>query len=243
MSGSHYSVKFLGHSTSDGHTTYTIKVSSPYGDTWIVRKRYREIRELHEHLQLYYGERLPPIPGRRLWGNHAPAFLEARQVGLQEYLLGVLRLDRDLQTPELKEFLGNPETLMESSQAAQYQEILDNLQKKLLNLALPPGLLDDSEMAHRVKVYGQAMRLHVLSQPVDPIHLRGSAFDSDPVQFCAHGADQLESMKSPASNREEDVAILHDLLDGLGEVLNPPQPAEMNSTAERLVVPFPPISS
>merc|ERR1719443_1999066 len=131
-----------------------------------------------------------------------PAFIAQRQAGLQEeYLDGVLALDRDVRMPALRELLGGPEQGGERNQARQYQQILDHMQSRLLNLALPPAYLDETDMQQRLRKYGQAMRLHVLSQPVDPIHLRAERFD----QLCTH-------------SQPNDRASLNDLLDKLIEV-------------------------
>lgn len=245
-----HTVKFLGNTSLEGHTTYTIQVTNADGDSWQIQKRYREIRELHEELRLRHGDALPPIPGKRLWGNQDPAFIAARQTGLQQYLEGVLQLERDVRTPALQQFLGGPRQPSERNQARQYQQILDNMQSRLLNLALPPAPLDETEMAQRLKKYGQAMRLHVLSQPVDPIHLRAPGFDGEPLQLCPNNAEHFETLKLPSSavpstnatapqGTGGDNRVLTNLLDSLRQVLAPEEPL---ADPEKLIVPFPPIS-
>eukprot|EP00416_Gambierdiscus_australes_P039796 CAMPEP_0171099276 /NCGR_PEP_ID=MMETSP0766_2-20121228/51009_1 /TAXON_ID=439317 /ORGANISM="Gambierdiscus australes, Strain CAWD 149" /LENGTH=236 /DNA_ID=CAMNT_0011558857 /DNA_START=72 /DNA_END=779 /DNA_ORIENTATION=+ len=232
------SVCFVGYTTVEGHTTYIIKVSNAEGDTWNIQKRYREIRELHDELRQRHGDTLPPFPGKRLFGNQDPAFIASRQVGLQAYLEGVLQMERENRTPALQQFLGSgPQQHAERNEEKEYQKILDNMQSKLLNLALPPNPLDDTEMELRKKKYGNAMRLHVLSQPVDPIHLRAPAFDREPLHLCATNAEQLESLKAPPATN--DGKILNDLLDNLQKVVRPEEP--LVDTA-RLIVPFPPLT-
>ncbi|CAK0895362.1 unnamed protein product [Prorocentrum cordatum] len=108
----------------------------------------------------------------------------------------------------------------------------------LLNLALPPAPLDENEVAQRVKKYGQVMRSYVLSQPVDPVHLRASGLDSDPAPLCPGNADQLAALKQPAS--VADAQLLAGLLDGLQPVLKPEQPI---ASPEDLIAPFPEIPS
>merc|ERR1712217_570314 len=95
------------------------------------------------------------------------------------------------------------------------------------------------EMNQRLKKYGQAMRLHVLSMPVDPIHLRATGFDGEPVQLCPTNTEQLEALKGPPSTTEGDMQILHSLLDNLHEVLRPDRPI---ADPEKLIVPFPQMS-
>ncbi|CAE8614996.1 unnamed protein product [Polarella glacialis] len=231
-----FSVKFVGNTAVDGATTYIIKVTNPDGVSWTLQKRYREIRELHDELRLRHGDILPPIPGKRLWGNQEPAFVAQRQIGLEQYLQGVLQIERDVRTPALLQFLGTPTQSGERSQARQYQQILDNMQSKLLNLALPPAPLDETEMAQRLKKYGQAMRLHVLSQPVDPIHLRAPGFDNEPLPLCPSNMDHFDALRAPPSAATtDDSRMLSELLDGLLQILKPEQLAD----ADKLVVAFP----
>merc|ERR1712232_1249452 len=135
-----------------------------------------------------------------------------------------LTIEKELSTPALRTFIGAPEQHVERNQTKQYHQILENMQSRLLNLALPPAPLDENEMAQRLKKYGQVMRLHVLSQPVDPIHLRSPAFDTEPMPLCSSNADQFEALKEPAPSASSDAQILSGLLDNLHQVLRPDQP-------------------
>jgi hypothetical protein len=63
-----------------------MKVSSSDNASWLVRRRYKEFRELHDHLKLKYPERIPAIPGKKLWGNQDPDFVRQRQDQLQVYM-------------------------------------------------------------------------------------------------------------------------------------------------------------
>merc|ERR1740120_560553 len=131
-------------------------------------------------------------------------------------------IERDVRTPALVQFLGGPQHHGERNQARQYQQILDNMQSRLLNLALPPAPLDETEMQMRLKKYNLAMRLHVLSQPVDPIHLRAPGFDDDPVPLSSTNGERFDALKAPYSS--SDGQMLSDLLDRLHEVCRPAQP-------------------
>lgn len=233
-----YKVQFVGNTSIDGNTTYTIKVSNPDGDTWKIEKRYSEIRELHEALRLRHGNILPAVPGKKLFGNQDPAFIAARQVGLQQYLEGVLQIERDVRTFALIQFLQIPPKQGPGvTQAQLYEQILHNMQAKLLNLASHPAPLDETEVNQRLKKYTQAMRLHVLSQPVDPIHLRAPVFNSEPLQLCPSNAEQLEALKAPPAHN--DAHLLGELLDDLHQVL---QPGQSLVDPQKLIVPFPKVS-
>lgn len=234
-----YSVKFLGNATADGHTTYTVRVMDGNGESWEIQKRYREIRDLHDELKLHHGDQLPPIPGKRLWGNQDPVFIAQRQVGLEQYLDGVLQLEPE-PGPLLLQFLGCPAQHPERNKERQDQQVLDNMQSKILNLALPPAPLDDDDMALRLKKYGQAMKLHVLSQPVDPIHLRAPGFDGEPVQLAPSNGESFEALKIPkAAEDGGDAAILKQLLSSLQKVLKPEVPIADPGV---LIVPFPEVT-
>ncbi|KAF4704533.1 hypothetical protein FOZ62_007722, partial [Perkinsus olseni] len=55
-----FKAKFVGNNSQDGYTEYFIEVSNlSNGDKWTVSRRYREIRELHDHLKLKYPDRIP----------------------------------------------------------------------------------------------------------------------------------------------------------------------------------------
>merc|ERR1712232_521661 len=97
------------------------------------------------------------------------------------------------------------------------------MQKKLLNLALPPAPLDEHEMSLRLKKYGTAMKLTVLVQPVDPIHLRAPGFDADPVPLCAQNAEPFEALCAPHPS-VADRQMLDKVIGELEVVLRPAQP-------------------
>lgn len=81
-----YSVQFVGYVIQDEFTEYHMKVTSSDNTSWLVRRRYKEYRELHDHLKLKYPERMPSIPGKKLWGNQDPDFVRQRQDQLQVYM-------------------------------------------------------------------------------------------------------------------------------------------------------------
>lgn len=240
-SAGRYTVQFQSNNSNEGHTVFTIKVTSPDGEHWTIRKRYTEIRNLHDELKRTHGDSLPTIPGKKLFGSLDPNFILQRQAGLQEYLQGVLLLERSNPSRVLLDFLGNQQAQThggERSQSRRYQQILDDMQKKLLNLALPPAPLDEHEMSLRLKKYGTAMKLTVLVQPVDPIHLRAPGFDADPVQLCAQNAEPFETLCTPHPS-VADRQMLDNVIGELEEILRPTQPI---ADPNKLIVAFPPVA-
>mmetsp|Transcript_101945 Transcript_101945/g.161131 ORF Transcript_101945/g.161131 Transcript_101945/m.161131 type:complete len:245 (-) Transcript_101945:43-777(-) len=232
-----FSVKFIGNTAVEGHTVYMVKVTNPEGQTWNIQKRYRELRDLYDVLKETYGERLPQFPGKRIFGNSDPAFIAARQMQLQQFLDGVLKLERDIRTPVLRQFLGGPQQREEQNQERQYKMILDEMGSKLLNLALPPPVLDDTEVQQRLKTYAQAMKLHVLSQPVDPIHLRAPGFDGEPMPLCPSNSERFDALQKPPA-AIGDAVVLSDMLSRIQQSLTPKEPI---ADAKKLIVPFPDI--
>mmetsp|Transcript_54284 Transcript_54284/g.94693 ORF Transcript_54284/g.94693 Transcript_54284/m.94693 type:complete len:303 (+) Transcript_54284:111-1019(+) len=100
-----FTVRFVSRFEHWGHTVYRVEVSLPTGKRWLINKRYSEVRELHETLRIWFGDRLPPMPGRKIFGRHDPAFLSERQLGLQHYLSGALKLVA--KEPALQAFVGH----------------------------------------------------------------------------------------------------------------------------------------
>ena len=112
-----YRVNFIAHLIQGEFTEYHIKVTSSEGDSWLIRRRYREFRELHDHLKLKYPDSLPSvslnpllslyiqIPGKRLWGNQDPDFVKERQDGLQRYMDSLLDIEPECSTKFFRLFL------------------------------------------------------------------------------------------------------------------------------------------
>lgn len=88
------------------HTTYRLEVTAPDGSFWFLNKRYSEVRCLHEQLRPWFGNRLPPMPGKRLFGNQDREFLARRAADLQSYLDGAMQLDSQAEHWALRLFLG-----------------------------------------------------------------------------------------------------------------------------------------
>lgn len=88
-----FSVQFVANfEDGAGRTVYEIEVTGPDGACWTIQKRYSEVRELYDLVKLYLNDRLPPIPGKTLFGNRNPVFIAERQTGLQRCLNGTLQL-------------------------------------------------------------------------------------------------------------------------------------------------------
>eukprot|EP00392_Amoebophrya_sp_AT5.2_P011840 g11930.t1 len=100
-----YTAMIFSNSQVAGHTIYNLRVMAPTGQSWDLSKRYSHFHEMNEVLKTKYPVQLPPFPGKRLFGNSDPTFVQQRQAQLQHYLNGVLLLEPDIRTPIVAEFL------------------------------------------------------------------------------------------------------------------------------------------
>ncbi|CAD7956708.1 unnamed protein product [Amoebophrya sp. A25] len=101
-----YTAMIMYNAQNNGHTTYHIRVMSPVGQSWELVKRYSHFHELHEFLKQKYPTQLPAFPGKRLFGNNDPTFVQQRQAQLQQYLNAVLLLEPTCRTRVVAHFLG-----------------------------------------------------------------------------------------------------------------------------------------
>lgn len=235
--GGQYTAKFVGNVTQDGYTEYQIKVTSPQGNQWQIRKRYRQIRELHEHMRLRFADRVPSIPGKRffLWNND-PAFIKSRQQGLEAYMQAVLGLDPRCETKALAKFLELPPVRPATAQASSQpsvQDVMENFQKSLFDLSQTPTTLDPGELEQRVQKYNAMLKEHVYSEPIDPIlHQAGLTQTAPPKHTSDSGAN---------GHSEATAEALDKCLAGLNELLDPRKPIPVPEGG--VVVPFAPVVS
>eukprot|EP00928_Gymnodinium_smaydae_P072523 TRINITY_DN55874_c0_g1_i1.p2 TRINITY_DN55874_c0_g1~~TRINITY_DN55874_c0_g1_i1.p2 ORF type:complete len:244 (+),score=63.99 TRINITY_DN55874_c0_g1_i1:64-795(+) len=235
-----YTVQFVGNCLDEGHTVYIIKVTNPAGKYWNIQKRYREIRELNDSLRLKHGDTLPTIPGKRLFGNQDPVFIAQRQQGLEQYLDGVLLIEREPRSPELIAFLGAPQPDIEKQESSQHINIHDAMLEIMMNLTTPTQPLDEQEMEVRLKKYDKSLRLAVHSQPVDPTYLRAAGLGGPPAPLSPVAAARFDALRKPPRRNAEEEQILDDMLNGLHRALQPSTPFE---NVDDIIAPFPQLNA
>ena len=168
-----YRVQFVAHLIQADYTEYHIKVTSSNGESWLIRRRYSEFRDLHDHLRLKYGDQLPAMPGKRLWGNQDPAFVKERQDGLQRYMDGVFSLDSECRTKFFRRFLeireaqgllpasrAPPVSLplaptLSAGSAETKRRAVAACEERLFNLSTSVALIDAAEETQRKLKYAQ----------------------------------------------------------------------------------------
>lgn len=174
-----YLVQFVGYVIQDEYTEYHLKVTGRDSVSWLVRKRYREFRDLHDNLKPFFPNSLPAIPGKKLWGNQDPDFVRLRQDQLQVYMNGILSLDPDCRYRVIESFLEvqkfapspasrstpsppvvhapmvktSPSSSTSASKHDDLNKIVESLKREIFDLSFTPSLLEQNEYATRRKKY------------------------------------------------------------------------------------------
>lgn len=231
--GGGHAVVFVGNTTKDGVTEYQIKVTPPVGESWFIRRRYREVRELHDHLKLEYPERLPQVPRKKLFGNTDPKFIQTRQTDLQAYFNTVLQIDVGCRVRALRKFLEIEKQLKAAKPAPSpnHNQIIEKAQGLLIDLGQTPSTLETTEISQRVHTYSQAMKTYVLNQPVDTALASKVEVGMMPAKFIGYNGDA-----SATTPKDE---VLSDTLQKLLDLTNTRRSI---AHVEDLIVRFPDMS-
>mmetsp|Transcript_133884 Transcript_133884/g.303676 ORF Transcript_133884/g.303676 Transcript_133884/m.303676 type:complete len:239 (-) Transcript_133884:42-758(-) len=221
MADGRYSLQIVGNASVDGHTEYHIKVSPPMGgESWIIKRRYREIRELHELLRLKYPDRMPNCPGRRLFGNQDAAFVAKRAKDLQEYLHGVLQLEPEVKTKVLQKFLEISGSRPAAGDGPNFQQIIERAQQNFFDLAQSATSLEQMDIETRIQKYGYVMKFFVLQQPIDPIHTQRIEGGLPRISQTNAVGDNLDRLLQQPSASQADLDALGDALTQLHQALD-----------------------
>lgn len=226
------SVKFVGNAVKDQYTEYHIQVTDHIREAWTLKKRYREFRELHEHLKLKYPNRLPAIPGKKLFGNRDHNFIRQRQKGLQVYMDAVLKLDPECRTKALNKFLEIEERrvtkettrVLADFPKKSHQQIIEQTQNLFIDLAQEPSSLDAVEVETRLGRYADV----VLS-----VHHKLDEADNRMMGYVPRFMP-CEQPEAP---------ILHDriLSETIAKIAEIGDTRRQIATEEELIAPFPPL--
>lgn len=133
-----YVASVVGNVAVDEHIKYIIEVTSPDGDSWIVRRRYREVKLLHKDMCMKYADAPLQLPkgrlgglGKWLLGKLDSISVAERQVSLQRYISSLLSLDPQVTTPALQIFLGCPEASAIKAKDGTREQLKASLDPKL----------------------------------------------------------------------------------------------------------------
>ncbi|XP_052088405.1 serine/threonine-protein kinase Sgk1-like isoform X1 [Mytilus californianus] len=83
--------------------------------SWFIFRRYNEFYQLHEKIKKLYPDANLRLPGKRLFGNLDPDFIQQRRDGLDEFIQKLVSHPKISQHPEVRSFLSldNPRNASE----------------------------------------------------------------------------------------------------------------------------------
>eukprot|EP00744_Colponema_vietnamica_P027002 GILI01040291.1.p1 GENE.GILI01040291.1~~GILI01040291.1.p1 ORF type:complete len:300 (+),score=38.32 GILI01040291.1:39-938(+) len=85
---------------------YDVEVQTPLS-SWKIVHRYSDFFRMHKQLSKDVKKiALPSLPGKKLWRNLDPEFIEERLKKLVTYLKSTINIDEVLQHPSYQQFLG-----------------------------------------------------------------------------------------------------------------------------------------
>lgn len=142
-------------STMNKFTTYLVSGSLGSEYVFSTRKRYSDFEWLRKTLIAHFpGVLVPPLPRKQRTGRFEEAFIEARRVGLEEFLLRCFRRhELALGSPLMRSFLQAQEPAMEELKKGFEKRPLEEMcreykvafARELRTLETP---LDDSRLVH-----------------------------------------------------------------------------------------------
>uniref|UniRef100_A0A0K6S9I1 PX domain-containing protein n=1 Tax=Chromera velia CCMP2878 TaxID=1169474 RepID=A0A0K6S9I1_9ALVE len=242
MSRNGFQVQFVGHTLKDGHVEYQIEVTDPDGDSWLIQRRYREIRELHDIMKLKHPQSLQSFPAKRLFGNTDPIFIQQRQTQLQHYLSMVISLEPSCEHRSLRNFLeirhkaSEPQTLQPSS-----ENFILTVNDMLIDLSQSPQPLDLQDVLQRQEKYASVVA-DVAAHPLDPLLLNQATqarMPQRPLKWGPEGRREVWANKCEVKPLEaEEDAAMGAVLDELSGLLDTERSLE---GVDALILPFPEI--
>ncbi|XP_060069915.1 serine/threonine-protein kinase Sgk1-like [Ylistrum balloti] len=113
------------------------KVLVRNGDkSWFLFRRYNEFYGLHEKIKKLYPESNLRLPGKKIFGNLDPDFIQQRREGLDEFIQKLVCHPKISQNPEVREFLtlDNPRNAQEPVDSDTFEDTMDRKDTNPVNL-------------------------------------------------------------------------------------------------------------
>ncbi|XP_062589666.1 serine/threonine-protein kinase Sgk1-like isoform X2 [Saccostrea cucullata] len=111
-------VKISGTQTVEREKKYVVyKVVVNFGDfSWFIFRRYNEFHSLYEKLKKLFPEASLRLPGKKIFGNLDPDFIQQRREGLDIFIQELVTNPKLSQHPEVRAFLNldNPRNVQDS---------------------------------------------------------------------------------------------------------------------------------
>ncbi|XP_053393801.1 serine/threonine-protein kinase Sgk3-like isoform X2 [Mercenaria mercenaria] len=100
--------------------------------SWFIFRRYNEFHTLFEKVKRICPEANLRLPGKKIFGNLDPEFIQQRREGLDEFIKKLIQHPRLSQNPEVKSFLSldNPRNAPDSSDSDLSIESNDSMSNK-----------------------------------------------------------------------------------------------------------------
>ncbi|CAG9333454.1 unnamed protein product [Blepharisma stoltei] len=165
------------YSLSKGHIEYTIIVTDNIsGERWSMRRRYSQIRQLHQILK-NFSSQVPKFPPKKIFGNKNKEFLETRKKGLEDYLISIANNHELGQSAYFKDFIrpndkvlfkqsndnrkvaqNRPKTVEEAEEALKpaLTQIVEETSTQFLDLSAQPNPISEEDSKAKAKEYLQA---------------------------------------------------------------------------------------
>ena len=167
-------VKFLSNDIIEGICYYQISITDIISrETWIIKDRYKNLRNIHKKLKSSFNSPLPDFPRKKWPGNLEPSFISQRQKHLENYLNLILSDKTISNFPNLTAYLfkerkSDESKINEKSELTKNNfknsfklnkfnnggfKIIDELNKKFLDLTVVLNLPEEDEIKKKKNLY------------------------------------------------------------------------------------------
>mmetsp|Transcript_22117 Transcript_22117/g.21827 ORF Transcript_22117/g.21827 Transcript_22117/m.21827 type:complete len:149 (-) Transcript_22117:109-555(-) len=141
-----------------------------------MRRRYSQIRQLHQNLK-NVSNQIPKFPPKKIFGNKNKEFLETRKRGLEDYLISIANNHELGQSTYFKDFIrpndktlfkqvndkgkatqNRPKTVEEAEEALKpaLTQIVEEISAQFLDLSAQPNPISEEDSKAKAKEYLQA---------------------------------------------------------------------------------------
>ncbi|CAG9318256.1 unnamed protein product [Blepharisma stoltei] len=165
------------YSLAKGHIEYILIITDNVsGERWSFKRRYSQIRHLHQNLK-HFSSQVPKFPPKKIFGNKNKEFIETRKRSLEIYLnslsnnheLGQSAYFKDFIRPQDKTLLkqgtdkantakNRQKTVEEAEEALKpaLTQIVEETSTQFMDLSTQPNPVGEEDSKAKAKEYLQA---------------------------------------------------------------------------------------
>ncbi|XP_050403575.1 serine/threonine-protein kinase Sgk1 isoform X2 [Patella vulgata] len=105
------------------YIVYKVVVNAE-GKSWFIFRRYNEFHTLHEKIKKIHPEANLRLPGKKIFGNLDPEFIQQRREGLDDFIQKLITNPKLSQNPEVRSFLSldNPRNVQDDLDPDQFSD-------------------------------------------------------------------------------------------------------------------------